>query len=292
MVDKFIHIPVMVKEIIAGLNIKDSGVYVDMTLGMGGHAEAILSQAGTCTVIGVDRDEQALAHAQERLKFYDVHFVQERFSQIKSIIHDLDIEEVDGIMIDPGLSAIHLNTPERGFSFLKDEPLDMRMDQSQFVTARQVVNTYTQDKLKKILRDYGEERFSQRIARAIVTVRRKQPITTCQELSDIITRAVPGRGRIHPATRTFQALRIEVNKELEELQTALKDGVEVLKKGGRICALSYHSLEDRIVKHSFKEFSHQGLLSIKTKKPLIPQHQECRSNPSSRSAKLRIGEKI
>lgn len=290
--NEIIHVPVMVKEIVESLNVKEDGVYVDMTVGMGGHASALLFHSPHCTIVAVDKDEQALSFAKERLKGYSVHFVNDRFSNIKNIIHGLAIKEVDGIIVDPGLSAVHLHSPERGFSFLADEPLDMRMDQRQFLTARQVVNTYSQEQLMQILWDYGEERFSKRIARAIITVRRKKAITTCQELADIVKRAVPGRKRIHPATRTFQALRIEVNNELEELQTAIENGVEILKKGGVFCALSYHSLEDRIIKHRFKSYSQQGLLRIKTKKPLTPTEQEKKVNSSSRSAKLRIGEKV
>jgi 16S rRNA (cytosine1402-N4)-methyltransferase len=291
-VDTFIHVPVMVKEIIENLNVKNKGIYADMTVGMGGHALAILSKMPTSKVIAIDRDEEALIHAKERLKGYKVYFVHERFSQIKSIINHLGIDEVDGIVLDPGLSAIHLHSPERGFSFLKDEPLDMRMNKRQALTAQQVVNYYSQEQLRRILRDYGEERFSQKIARAVVTARRKKHVTTCCELSEIIIKAVPRRGKIHPATRTFQALRIEVNKELDELSNAITQGVGILKKGGIICALSYHSLEDRIVKQTFKQFSQEKILRIKTKKPLIPSQEERSINPSSRSAKLRIGEKV
>ena len=219
--EKFIHVPVMVKEIVENLNMRENGVYVDMTVGMGGHALAMVSHQSRCKIIAIDRDAEALSFARERLKDYDVHFINKRFSEIKNIARTLDIEEVDGIIVDPGLSAIHLHSPERGFSFLRDEPLDMRMDQEQFLTARHVVNTYSQEQLRQILRDYGEERFSNRIARAIIIARKKETIKTCQELAEVVRRAIPGRSKIHPATRTFQALRIEVNKELEELHNAI-----------------------------------------------------------------------
>lgn len=286
------HIPVMLEEVLKALKIKSEGIYVDATIGPGGHAEGILQNADGCTVIGIDRDDKALEIARERLKGYKVHLVRDRFSNIRTVVRSLGYEEVDGILLDLGVSALHLKAEGRGFSFLKDESLDMRMDQRQGFTAMEVVNSYSEEELASVIYQYGEERFSRRIASAIVNARKKKPIGSCKELAQIIEKAVGRRGRIHPATRTFQALRIEVNKELEELSTAIDAGSRLLKKGGRFCVLSYHSLEDRIVKNAFRKLANEGLFNIITKKPLIPNRQERDINPSSRSAKLRAAEKI
>ncbi|MEK7271683.1 MAG: 16S rRNA (cytosine(1402)-N(4))-methyltransferase RsmH, partial [Nitrospirota bacterium] len=199
---------------------------------------------------------------------------------------------VDGILLDLGVSTLQLKSEGRGFSFLKDEPLDMRMDNRQTLTALRIISRYTEKDLAHILWQYGEERFSRKIARAIVNAREQKPIRTCRELSQIIEKAIGRKGRIHPATKTFQALRIEVNKELTELSMAINTGINILKSGGRFCILSYHSLEDRIVKHSFKELARKGMVSIITKKPLIPKKEEQLLNPSSRSAKLRAVERL
>jgi 16S rRNA (cytosine1402-N4)-methyltransferase len=207
-------------------------------------------------------------------------------------VGNLGYDKVSGIFLDLGISALHLKSEGRGFSFLKDEPLDMRMDRRQSLTAEIVVNKYSEKDLVDILWRYGEERYSRRIAKAIIGSRRKQRISSCRSLSGIIEKSIRRRGRIHPATRTFQALRIEVNTELEELPTAIEEGADLLDAGGRFCILSYHSLEDRIVKNAFKKLAKEGLFNIITKKPLVPGQQERRSNPSSRSAKLRVGEKI
>ncbi|MEK7238044.1 MAG: 16S rRNA (cytosine(1402)-N(4))-methyltransferase RsmH [Nitrospirota bacterium] len=287
------HVPVMLEEVLRMLKVKKSGVYIDGTVGLGGHAEGILkSVEGGCTLIGIDKDEEALKIAKERLKGFDVHLIRDRFSNMDAVISNLGYREAEGILLDLGVSTLQLKSEGRGFSFLKDEPLDMRMDNRQTLTALRIINGYTEKDLAHILWQYGEERFSRKIARAIVNAREQKPIRTCRELSQIIEKAIGRKGRIHPATKTFQALRIEVNKELAELSMAINTGINILKSGGRFCVLSYHSLEDRIVKHSFKELARKGMVSIITKKPLIPEKDEQRLNPSSRSAKLRAVEKL
>jgi 16S rRNA (cytosine1402-N4)-methyltransferase len=288
-----VHIPVMRAEIIEAMKIKSSGIYVDATVGLGGHAEGMLQQAGTCTVIGIDRDESALAIARERLKEYpNVYLVQGSFSHIQNSVHDCGYDRVDGILVDTGVSTLQLKSEERGFSFLSDAPLDMRMDMNQRLTAGDIISRYREKELADVIWRYGEERFSRRIAKAITTIRRKKPVRTCRDLSSIIEKVVGRRGRIHPATRTFQALRIEVNKELDELSTIIDEGTVLLNKGGRMCVLSYHSLEDRIVKNTYKKLGADGMFSIITKKPITPREDERRSNRSSRSAKLRILERV
>jgi 16S rRNA (cytosine1402-N4)-methyltransferase len=287
------HIPVMLKEVTEMLQPQHDGIYIDATVGLGGHAEGILQFAHGCTLVGIDRDEEAIELTRERLKKYsNVHLVKDNFSNMKSVANDLGFNKVDGIVLDAGVSTLHLKSEGRGFSFLKDEPLDMRMDQSRTLTARQVVNKYSEKDLAFIIWKYGEERFSRKIARAIVYARKIKPVTSCRELAEIIEKAVGRRGRIHPATRAFQAIRIEVNKELEELSTAVESGAELLHTGGRFCVLSYHSLEDRIVKNAFKNLAKNGLFKIITKKPLVPGREEQKLNPSARSAKLRVGERI
>lgn len=294
-----VHVPVMLKEVIEAMKIKKSGVYVDGTVGLGGHAEGILrSIAGGCTLIGIDRDSEALEMAKKRLKSRDVHLVKDNFTNMVSIVKKLGYKEVDGILLDLGVSSLQLKAEGRGFSFLKEEPLDMRMDKGQELTAGRIVNEYTERELTDILWRYGEERFCRRIARAIVAARSESPIKTCSELAQIIEKTVKrGRkfyfpGRIHPATRTFQALRIEVNKELTALSLAIEGGVSILKHEARFCVLSYHSLEDRIIKHSFRQMAKNGSVAVITKKPLIPSEDERDANPSSRSAKLRVVEKV
>lgn len=288
-----VHEPVMLSEVLEAMKIRESGVYIDGTVGLGGHAEGILSKSeGKCTVIGIDRDSEALKISENRLKSYDVHLVKDEFSNMNIIAGSLGHEKVDGVLLDLGVSTLQFKEEGRGFSFLKDEPLDMRMDKTQQMTAAAIVNEYSEKDLANLIWKYGEERHSRKIARAIVYARQKKAINTCRELSQIIEKAVWRRGRIHPATKTFQALRIELNKELTLLSMAMKAGVEVLGQEGRFCVLSYHSLEDRIVKHFFKDMAKAGLVRIITKKPMVPTPEEQRANPSSRSAKLRVAEKI
>jgi 16S rRNA (cytosine1402-N4)-methyltransferase len=287
-----IHIPVMREEVIENMNLKKNGIYVDATVGLGGHAEAILEHAGGCTLIGIDRDSNALEITRERLAgFRNVHLVRSRFSKIRPVVNGLGYQEVDGILLDLGVSMLHLKSEGRGFSFLKEEPLDMRMDTDQELTAEEVVNTYSEKDLADVIWKYGEERRSRRIARAIAFARRRQPVRTCRELSHVIEKSIGRSGRIHPATRTFQALRIEVNRELEDLSAAIEEGASLMGKKGRFCIISYHSLEDRIVKHAFRKLAREGLFHIITKKPVRPGQEEKKSNPSSRSAKLRVTER-
>lgn len=287
-----IHIPVMRDEVIENMNVKNSGIYVDATVGLGGHAEGILHGAEECTLIGIDRDPEALDRARSRLMEYtNVHLVRENFSNIRSVVNSLGYTKVDGILLDLGVSTLHLKSGGRGFSFLKDEPLDMRMDKEQDLTAEKVINTYPEKDLADLIWKYGEERRSRRIARSIAYARQKRPVRSCRELALIIEKSVGRRGRIHPATRTFQAVRIEVNRELEQLTTALTSGADILAEEGRLCVISYHSLEDRIVKNAFRELAKKGLFRIITKKPLTPGQEEKKGNPSSRSAKLRVAER-
>jgi 16S rRNA (cytosine1402-N4)-methyltransferase len=290
---EIIHVPVMQEEVLKALNIKDNGIYIDATVGLGGHAENILKQGKGSILVGIDRDNKALEIAGERLKeFENVHLVRDSFSNVKSIVGDLGYEKVNGILLDIGVSTLHLKSEGRGFSFLTDDFLDMRMDQRQALTAEKIINRYSEKDLADVIWRYGEERFSRRIAKAIKYARQKKPIKTCRELAGIIEKAVRKRGRIHPATRTFQALRIEVNKELDELSAVIEAGADILETAGRFCVISYHSLEDRIVKNAFRKLAKEGLFKIITRKPLVPGRSEQKINPSSRSAKLRVGERI
>lgn len=288
-----IHVPVMLEEVLEGLRIRRSGIYVDGTVGLAGHALAIVRKARECTLIGIDRDEAALEIAAQKLSGYrDVHLVRGNFADMRSIVSDLGFESVDGIVLDLGVSSLQLKSEGRGFSFLRDEPLDMRMDRSLKTTAADIVNTAPERELADIIWKYGEERCSRKIARAVVHSRRKARIYSCRDLSTIIERVCGRRGKIHPATRTFQALRIAVNREIEAISKVLYEGTGILGPGGRFCVLSYHSLEDRAVKNAFRDLAREGMFSVITRKPIIPGEEEQRLNPSSRSAKLRIGERL
>jgi 16S rRNA (cytosine1402-N4)-methyltransferase len=287
------HLPVMVREVTELLNPKVGGVYVDATIGHGGHSEKILKLIGSeGKLIGIDRDEEALNISAERLSDSRVILKRGNFSDMEDLLYQEGISGVDGILFDLGVSMMQLKNLERGFSFISDERLDMRMDRRQKISAWDVVNRYPERDLEKVLREFGEERLSKKISKAIVRWRSKKPIDTCSELSKIVEGAYGRRGRSHPATKTFQALRIEVNRELEELRTGLDTSLRFLKKNGRLCVISYHSLEDRIVKNFMINSSKKGLVRIITKKPQIPSPEELRVNPSSRSAKLRSAEKI
>ena len=273
------------------------GIYVDATVGLGGHAAEMLRLiGGRGRLIGIDRDQEALLMAAAALKDAtgDVVLRRSTFSGIGAVLDGLGIERVDGILFDLGVSMAQLKQPGRGFSFFSDEPLDMRMDRTQALTAEEVVNTYPVERLEGILREYGEERHAGRIARAIAARRGAGAVRTCRDLAGIAARAYgpKGRGRIHPATRTFQALRIEVNRELEELQAGLKWSLDVLSKGGRVAVISYHSLEDRAVKQFFRKAAMEGQFQVLTKKPVRPGPVEVRENPAARSAKLRGAEKL
>lgn len=287
------HIPVFLKESVEMLAVKENGAYLDATVGLGGHAEAVLSMLGPeGRLIGIDRDDDALGHARERLGNDRVLLRKGSFSELEDILLSLNIHEIDGVMFDLGVSMLQLKDLGRGFSFMSDARLDMRMDTSQDLTAWDVVNAYTEKELDRILWEYGEERLSRRIARAIVARKKAGSINTCAELSEIVEGAYGGRGKTHPATKTFQALRIEVNREMDELRKGLGSALHMLKTGGRLCVISYHSLEDRIVKNFMRDHAKEGLLTMLTKKPLVPGIEEIRKNPSSRSAKMRGGEKL
>jgi len=275
------------------LNIRQNGIYVDATTGLGGHAEAILREIGSDgRLIGIDRDDEALLSAKKKLSDLRVTLMQGNFSDMATMICAKGISAVDGILFDLGLSSMQLKSPGRGFSFTSDAPLDMRMDRSQKISARDIVNRYPENQLERIFREFGEERFARKIAKAIIQWREKKPIETCAELSGIVETIYGMRGKIHPATKTFQALRIAVNQELDQLTKGLHASLHLLKQGGRLCVISYHSLEDRIVKHFIADNAKKGLLRIIVKKPITPAPEELSMNPSSRSAKLRVAEKI
>lgn len=275
------------------LKIKADGKYVDATVGLGGHSERILSLlSDQGRLIGIDKDEEALRYAKERLGNRRVFLKKGSFSMIGEVLREISVEKVDGLLFDLGVSMLQLKSPERGFSFFSDEKLDMRMDLSQKLTAWEVVNMYSEGKLEKILKEYGEEPLSKKIAKEIVLRRKKAPINTCFQLAKIVSDIYGRRGRIHPATRTFQALRIEVNRELDELREGLLASINILHYGGRLCVISYHSLEDRIVKNFMRDKSKEGFLKIITKKPITPSQREVEENPASRSAKLRVSERI
>jgi 16S rRNA (cytosine1402-N4)-methyltransferase len=294
------------------LAIKPNGIYVDGTAGGAGHSTRIAERLNDGMLVAIDRDETAVAVATERLsKFGErARVVRSNFYEVADVCKDLGIEAIDGLLLDLGVSSYQLDTPERGFSYMSDAPLDMRMDNRGELTAYDVVNTYSEERIKKILFEYGEERFSPSIAAAIVRSRQEKPIETTRELSDIIKYAIPPKAREgghHPSKRSFQAIRIEVNGELDVIEPAIKDAVSLLSKGGRIAIITFHSLEDRIVKQAFaslasgctcpKDFpicvcGNKPKVKIVNKKPILPSKQELDENPRSRSAKLRVAEKI
>ncbi len=287
------HIPVLVEEVLELLAVKEDGLYVDATLGSGGHTERILKKLGPSgRVIGIDRDIEAIKRTRQRLKDRRLITIHASFSGLSEALRGAGFKEVDGIMMDLGVSMNQLKDPERGFSFQSDARLDMRMDRSQTLTAEEIVNQWSAQKIERIIREYGEERFARPIAKAIITERKRGPIYSCRQLADIVMRVKRKRGRIHPATKTFQALRIAVNNEIEELQQGLEQSVKLLKKDGRLAVISYHSIEDRTVKRFFVKAERDGLMQRITKKPIVPSEEEVRRNPSARSAKLRGGKRI
>lgn len=309
---KFEHIPVLLDEVIEGLNIKKDGIYVDGTLGGGGHSQYIAKKLSSGKLIGIDQDQEALTKAREVLKDYaeNVILVHDNYENIKNILEDLGIEKIDGILLDIGVSSHQLDEKSRGFSHNKDALLDMRMDKTNSFTARELVNTYSEKELEEIIWNYGEDRWAKRIAEFIVEARKEKAIESTMELVTVIKKAIPKgarRGGPHPAKKTFQAIRIEVNRELEVLKDSIPKMVETLNIGGRIAIITFHSLEDRIVKNSFKELYKDCIcppefpqcicdkkreIEIITRKPITPSKKEIKENPRSRSAKLRIGEKI
>lgn len=288
-----VHLPVMIREVVEMLNIRPGGTYIDATVGLGGHAEEILRLLGPeGRFIGMDRDDEALKMAGRRLGNHRVVLKKGAFSGLKGVMKSLGVHEVDGILFDYGVSMMQFKDPERGFSFSTGEPLDMRMDRSQEMTAEEIVNDYPQTELERILREYGEERLARKIVRAIIAARTRMRIRTCSELAEIVRAVSRGGGRHHPATRTFQALRIAVNDEIREIDLGLRSSVGLLRSGGRLCAISYHSLEDRVVKHMIRDSAREGVLRAITKKPLTPSREEVRNNPSARSAKMRCAERL
>lgn len=298
MEERFLHKPVLLQEAMHFLNPAPGEKIIDATLGAGGHAEEIMRRiAPGGTLIGIDRDSESLKIAQERLKSLKGEFklVNKNFKDIKEIMQDLEIKEVDGILFDIGLSSIQIETGERGFSIKNAGPLDMRMDRNTQLTASELVNRLNESELSNLIKDFGEERFHRRIAGNIVRARETKKIETTTELAEIISRSVPCKfrwHRIHPATRTFQALRIRVNGELEAIEEALRQVPAILKKGGRLCVISFHSLEDRIAKNILREFRAEGIFNVLTKKPIVAREEEVLENPRARSAKLRAAEQI
>jgi 16S rRNA (cytosine1402-N4)-methyltransferase len=309
----FEHIPVLLNETIENLNIKPSGIYIDGTLGGAGHASKICDRLNSCGIfIGIDQDKEALGAAQKRLEKYQnkIILIHDNFVHVKNILLKLNIQSVDGIVLDLGVSSYQLDEVKRGFSYMHDAPLDMRMDCTKDFSAYDVVNGYEEAALYKVIQDYGEERWAKRIANFIIRERKNKPIVTTGELVTIIKNAIPAAARRkgpHPAKRTFQAIRIEVNNELGILEQTIRDISELLNDGGRIGIITFHSLEDRIVKNVFKDLSKKckcppeypvcrcggkPTLRTITKKPIIPSEWELEKNPRSRSAKLRVAEKV
>ena len=309
---EFHHVSVMLRECIDGLNIRPEGIYVDGTLGGAGHSYQIASRLTTGKLIGIDRDNVALAAAGERLApFHDrVQLVHSNFSDLPGVLSDLGISGVDGILLDLGVSSPQLDDGERGFSYMSDAPLDMRMDNTENLTAADVVNTWSQEELRRILYAYGEERYASQIAAAICRRRGDAPIKTTLELVDIIRSAMPAsalREKQHPAKRSFQAIRIAVNDELGAVERMMPEAIEALNPGGRLAVITFHSLEDRIVKTAMAEASRgctcppefpvcvcgkKPKVKLITRKPLTASEAELAENPRSRSAKLRVCEKL
>ncbi len=302
------HLPVLRAEALRFLEPSRGGCFVDCTVGLGGHAAAILESSSTATVLGIDRDRRALELAGERLvDFGDrVQLMAGRFDGLEDNLAEQGISKVSGVLADLGVSSMQLEVAERGFSFMNDGPLDMRMGAGE-VTARDVVNQYREDELVKIFSEYGEERHSRRVARAIDRARLEKPIETTGELRQVIERAKPnvGRQRIHPATKVFQALRIEVNQELEQLRSLLDQSVRMLERDGRLVVISYHSLEDRMVKHTLRDLAtgeiepvtgrpraETRVIEVLTRKPVRPTPEEVAANPRSRSARLRAARRL
>lgn len=309
---EFKHYSVMLNETIEQLNIRPDGIYVDGTLGGAGHSLEICKRLTTGRLIGIDQDADAIAAASERLKDYKdkVTIVRSNYAQMKEVLHDLGIDKVDGILLDLGVSSFQLDTPERGFTYRsEDAPLDMRMDDRQTLTAKNIVNEYSEMDLFRIIRDYGEDRFAKNIAKHIVNARAVKPIETTGELNAIIKGAIPMKVQMtggHPSKRTYQAIRIELNHELDVLRDNLDDMIELLDDGGRICIITFHSLEDRIVKSSFKKnenpctcpsnfpvcvCGNKSKGHVVTRKPILPSEKELEENSRSKSAKLRVFER-
>lgn len=308
-IENFKHVPVLLNECIEGLKINPEGVYVDGTLGGAGHSKEIAKRiSNKGLLLGIDRDEEAICVAQERLKeFQNVKFIHDNHDNIKTVLENLNISSVDGILLDLGVSSYQLDEKNRGFSYMQESELDMRMDKTSELTAKEVVNEYDENRLANIIYEYGEEKFSRRIARNICEYRKNKTIETTSELVSIIEKSVPRKkGEGHPAKRTFQAIRIEVNDEIKPLYDTVLNCIDVLKPGGRLCIITFHSLEDRAVKKAFIEAEGRCICpsglpycicgykskgKIVNKKPILPTDEEMQMNSRSKSAKLRIFEK-
>ncbi len=310
---EFKHTSVLLTETIEYLNIRPEGTYVDGTLGGGGHAAEVCRRlSDTGRLIGIDQDEDAIRAASENLKSFGdkVTVIRSNYEHMREALVQVSVDKVDGILLDLGVSSYQLDDPDRGFTYrVEDAPLDMRMDQRQAMTAKDVVNGYSEMELYRIIRDYGEDRFAKNIAKHIVQARQDKPIETTGQLNEVIRAAIPARVRAsggHPSKRTYQAIRIELNRELEVLANSLDDMIDLLHPGGRICIITFHSLEDRIVKSSFKKNENPctcpsdfpvcvcGAVSkgkVITRKPILPGEQEMEENPRSKSAKLRVFER-
>ena len=309
---KFSHRSVLLDECIEGLNIKPDGVYIDGTAGGGGHSFEIARRLVGGRLICIDQDSAAIEAASKKLApFSDkVTIVRNNFSHVREVCEELGVDKIDGMLLDLGVSSYQLDTAERGFSYNADAPLDMRMDGRASLNAEMVVNTYSAEELRRILFEYGEEKFSRQIVSAIVAERERAPITSTAQLASIIKGAIPARAREgghHPAKRSFQAIRIEVNAELDVIAPAIKDGVKLLGQGGRMAIITFHSLEDRIVKQAYAKLAegctcpkslpicvcnNKPTVKVITKHPIVPSETELRENPRSRSAKLRVAEKL
>ena len=309
---EFAHVPVMPGETIEGLNVKPDGIYLDCTLGGGGHSELILRKLTTGRLIATDKDEEAIAFAKKRLSGYGdkVTFVHSDFKRADEVLDELGVDGIDGVLMDLGVSSYQLDAAERGFSYCFDAPLDMRMDKSQFLTAFNVVNEYNELDIADILFRYGEERYARKIAANIVRYRNTETIRTTGQLAEIVERSYPPKERFkggNPCKRTFQAIRIEVNEELKELDEIIGKLAERLNKGGRICVITFHSLEDRIVKREFQYLEAKCIcppkqpictcnkvqtVKIITKKPVTASEEELAVNPRAQSAKLRVAERV
>ena len=308
---EFKHIPVLLNECIEGLNINPDGIYVDGTLGGAGHSSQIIKKLSSKGIlIGIDRDEEALKAAKEKLKNYNnVKYVHGNHDDIKQILSELNMDKVDGILLDLGVSSYQLDERNRGFSYMADAQLDMRMDKTSNLTAKEVVNNYSESELARIISEYGEEKFAKKIANNICKLRKEKEIETTKELSDIIEKTIPKALQKdgHPAKRTFQAIRIEVNNEIEPLYRTILDCIDVLKPKGRLCTITFHSLEDRAVKNAYADAKgkctcppdlpycvcgYKTLGNIINKKPIVANEEETKENSRSKSAKLRIFEKI
>jgi len=300
MLEAALHVPVMLEEVLDFLKPAPGKTIVDATLGTGGHALEILKRITPLgRLIGIDRDENSLAICRQRLVEFkeSVEFVHANFTDLNQVLSNLGIEKIDGIVFDLGISSYQLHDARRGFSFQEEGPLDMRLDKSSYICAYDLVNNLNENEISAMLWNFGQERWHSRIAHLLVQERRNEPISTTRQLANLVMRAIPQRYRrsyyrIHPATRTFQAVRIGVNRELEILENAVKQAVNLLRKQARICVISFHSLEDRVIKHTFRALKADGLVDIITVKPLTPRPREIEANPSSRSSKFRVAERI